>query len=63
MCLCAPPMSSGCSRSLAQAIDAFFDAVMVMDKDARIKINRLTLLKTIDDYLLETADYSKIVLN
>jgi len=34
-----------------------------MDKDARIKINRLTLLKTIDDYLLETADYSKIVLN
>ena len=50
-------------RSLAQAIDAFFDAVMVMDKDARIKINRLTLLKTIDDYLLETADYSKIVLN
>jgi glycyl-tRNA synthetase beta subunit len=34
-----------------------------MDKDARVKENRLSLLKMIDDYLLETADYSKIVLN
>ena len=50
-------------RALAAAIDAFFDAVMVMDKDERIKKNRLTLLKVIDNYLLCTADYSKIVLN
>ena len=50
-------------RRLAVAIDAFFDAVMVMDKDERIKANRLSLLKSIDDYLLETADFSKIVLN
>ena len=50
-------------QALAAAIDAFFDAVMVMDKDERIKKNRLTLLKAIDDYLLYTADYSKIVLN
>ena len=50
-------------QSLAKAIDAFFDAVMVMDKDERIKTNRLSLLKAIDNYLLETADYSKIVLN
>ena len=48
---------------LAAAIDAFFDAVMVMDKDERIKANRLSLLKNIDNYLLWTADYSKIVLN
>ena len=48
---------------LAAAIDAFFDAVMVMDKDERIKANRLSLLKNIDNYLLYTADYSKIVLN
>ena len=48
---------------LGRAIDTFFDAVMVMDKDARVKENRLSLLKMIDDYLLETADYSKIVLN
>ena len=50
-------------QALAAAIDAFFDAVMVMDKDERIKKNRLTLLKAIDNYLLYTADYSKIVLN
>lgn len=50
-------------RRLAAAIDAFFDAVMVMDQDERIKANRLSLLKSIDDYLLETADFSKIVLN
>ena len=50
-------------QALAAAIDAFFDAVMVMDKDERIKKNRLTLLKVIDNYLICTADYSKIVLN
>ena len=50
-------------QALAAAIDAFFDAVMVMDKDERIKTNRLTLLKMIDNYLLHTADYSKIVLS
>ena len=50
-------------QALGRAIDTFFDTVMVMDKDARVKENRLSLLKMIDDYLLETADYSKIVLN
>lgn len=50
-------------QALGRAIDTFFDAVMVMDKDVRVKENRLSLLKMIDDYLLETADYSKIVLN
>lgn len=50
-------------QALGRAIDTFFDAVMVMDKEARVKENRLSLLKMIDDDLLETADYSKIVLN
>lgn len=50
-------------QALGRAIDTFFDTVMVMDKDARVKENRLSLLKMIDDDLLETADYSKIVLN
>lgn len=50
-------------QTLAKAIGAFFDSVMVMDKDERIKKNRLTLLKAVDNYLLWTADYSKIVLN
>lgn len=50
-------------QTLAVAIDAFFDAVMVMDKDERIRANRLSLLKAIDNYLLHMADYRKIVLN
>lgn len=57
----ADPMAA--EQMLAKAIDAFFDEVMVMDKDECIKANRLSLLKAIDNYLLETADYSKIVLN
>ena len=57
----ADPLAA--EQTLAKAIDAFFDAVMVMDKDEHIRTNRLSLLKAIDNYLLETADYSKIVLN
>ncbi len=34
-----------------------------MDKDERVRANRLSLLKAVDNYLLQTADYSKIVLN
>ena len=30
--------------SLREAVDAFFDSVMVMDKDDNIRRNRLTLL-------------------
>ena len=47
---------------LAQPIDAFFDAVMVMDKDEKVKNNRLGLLKSIDDLVNRIADFSKIVL-
>ena len=50
-------------QALGRAIDTFFDAVMVMDKDERVRANRLSLLKAVDNYLLQTADYSKIVLN
>ena len=56
----ADPLAA--EQALAKAIDAFFDAVMVMDKDERVRANRLALLKAIDNYLLQTANYSKIVL-
>ena len=56
----ADPLTA--EQALAKAIDAFFDAVMVMDKDERVRANRLALLKAIDNYLLQTANYSKIVL-
>lgn len=47
---------------LAAPIDAFFDGVMVMDKDEKIKNNRLGLLKLVDNLICQAADFSKIVL-
>ncbi len=47
---------------LAAPIDAFFEAVMVMDKDEKIRRNRLGLLKAMDDLIHKVADFSKIVL-
>lgn len=47
---------------LASPIDAFFDGVMVMDKDEKIKNNRLGLLKLVDNLVCQVADFSKIVL-
>ena len=48
--------------ALAAPIDSFFDKVMVMDKDEKIRNNRLALLKNIDNLIKGTADFSKIVL-
>lgn len=47
---------------LAAPIDSFFDGVMVMDKDEKIKNNRLGLLKLVDNLICQVADFSKIVL-
>lgn len=47
---------------LAAPIDAFFDAVMVMDKDAKIRQNRLSLLQQTDKLICCIADFGKIVL-
>ena len=49
-------------KNLAAPIDAFFDGVMVMDKDAKVKANRLGLLKLVDNLICQIADFSKIVL-
>ena len=46
---------------LAQPIDAFFDGVMVMDKDEMIRRNRLALLKSIECLIEQAADFDKIV--
>jgi glycyl-tRNA synthetase beta chain len=46
---------------LRKPIDAFFDKVMVMDKDANLRDNRLALLNDIVTLFLSIADFSKIV--
>lgn len=48
-------------KDLAEPINAFFDAVMVMADDKNVRQNRLALLRGIDDLLREAADFSKIV--
>lgn len=47
---------------MTKPIDAFFDAVMVMDEDAKVRANRLGLLKAIDVLTKNVADFSKLVL-
>jgi glycyl-tRNA synthetase beta chain len=47
---------------LTAPIDAFFDKVMVMDKDEAIKNNRLALLKSITVMVNKVADFSKVVI-
>lgn len=46
---------------LACPIDAFFDGVMVMDEDAKVRGNRLGLLKAVDDLIKQMADFGKLV--
>jgi glycyl-tRNA synthetase beta chain len=50
-------------RALAKLkgpVDAFFDKVLVMAEDPRLKENRLTLLARISQTFLKMADFSKI---
>ena len=46
---------------LQPSLNAFFEKVMVMDKDLRLRKNRLGLLQAISKLLLQIADYSQIV--
>ncbi len=49
--------------SLRKSVDAFFDTVMVMDKDAEVKNNRLALLAGITGLFSQIADFSRLVLS
>ena len=57
-----PQWAERMRQVVPEPIDAFFDAVMVMDKDEAVKNNRLALLKSIDALVNRVADFSKIVL-
>jgi glycyl-tRNA synthetase beta chain len=45
---------------LRDNVDLFFDTVMVMDKDEKVRGNRLALLNSISGLFLETADISRL---
>ncbi len=46
--------------TLRDPVDTFFDSVMVMDKDLKLRENRLALLKQIADLFATFADFSKL---
>lgn len=46
---------------LKPAIDTFFDHVMVMVEDEKVKRNRLAMLASIAAFVYQVADFSKIV--
>ena len=48
------------SKSVS-AIDEFFENVLVMDKDEKVKENRLSLLYSIKKKFDKIADFSKFV--
>lgn len=47
---------------LAAPVNAFFDAVMVMDKDEKVKNNRLALLNQVKKQVNQVADLSQLVM-
>jgi len=47
--------------SLRKPVDDFFDKVMVMVEDKKLRNNRLALLNRIVDLFCKIADFSKIV--
>ncbi len=54
---------AGVCRALARrkpAVDAFFDRVLVMAEDERLRCNRLSLLARISATFLQMADFSRI---
>lgn len=46
--------------SLKHPVDTFFDNVMVMVDDTSVRINRLSLLKNVDNLFLKIADISRL---
>jgi glycyl-tRNA synthetase beta chain len=46
---------------MKKPVDAFFDGVMVMDKDTAVKNNRLAILGTVSALFAQVADFRKIV--
>jgi glycyl-tRNA synthetase beta chain len=48
-------------ETLVEAIHAFFEKVMVMDKNAKVRNNRLALLKQTAELLLILCDFRKLV--
>jgi glycyl-tRNA synthetase beta chain len=54
------PQSLATLAGLREAVDAFFDQVMVMTDDAALKANRLGLLQRLKDLIADIADLARL---
>ncbi len=48
---------------LGTVVDQFFDKVLVMDKDEKIKTNRINLIKKAVDLYMTMADFSRLIVD
>ena len=48
---------------LRKPVDDIFDEVMIMDKDEKLRENRLSLMRRVSDLFLRVVDFSKIVVD
>ena len=46
---------------LTDPLERFFEKILVMHQDERIKTNRLALLRSLSKVYIQVADFSKIV--
>ena len=46
--------------NLREPVDQFFDDVMVMDKNEKLKNNRIALLSKVDSLFMQVADFSRL---
>lgn len=49
-------------KDLTAPVESYFDKILVMHEDVKLKNNRLALLKSIENMYLQFADFSKIVI-
>jgi glycyl-tRNA synthetase beta chain len=49
-------------EEFGKTVDLFFDNVLVMEKDSRIRTNRINLVRNAVDFYLMFADFSKLII-
>ena len=52
--------NSAAMNCLRPAVDAFFDKVLVMHQDERVRDNRLALLRSLHELFSPLADFGKL---
>ena len=49
-------------QEFGKTVDLFFDKVLVMDKDKKVRTNRINLVKKVVNLYLMFEDFSKLII-